>query len=413
MPFLLYDTALFFLRIYLTFSSLYRKKSKEWLQGQKELLPTIQREQKDGLATTIWIHVASLGEYEQVKPILSSFKEGLKHSVVLTVFSPSAYAIIKKECMADHIYYLPFDRKKNVEGFLSAIQPQLVLFVKYEFWFNYCLEIKERKIPFLSISTRLHEKHFFTKWYAKPYRKVLSAFTHFFTQDQESKEILSRLGFFNTTFSGDTRYDRVADIVDSKKKVTIVEQFKKDAKLLVVGSSWHQDIGVLLPYLKTLANNRKVIIAPHKVDAESIRQLQAQLTDVSYECYSTYQAKNTSVLIVDTIGLLSSIYQYADIAYVGGAFKTGLHNILEPTAYGVPVVFGPHYQKYSEAKVHIHQGIAFSIHDSLEYMRLMTRFEENEGLLLDIKQKADYLMKQNRGATRLILNYLERLEIID
>lgn len=411
MSFLLYDTTLFFLKIYLSLSSLYSAKSKKWLQGQKGLIKKIQEEQNKS-SPSIWIHVASLGEYEQVKPIIARFKESLNCSIVLTVFSPSAYPIIQKENLADYSYYLPLDKKKNVKSFLSAIRPRLVLFVKYEFWFNYCVEIKKRNIPFLSVSTRLHKQHFFMKWYAKPYRKVLHAFTHFFTQDQESKDILNHLGFCNVTLSGDTRYDRVADIAHNKKNLTIIEQFKKDAKLLVIGSSWSEDIAVLLPYLKTLPNNRKVIIAPHKVDAESIQQLKQQLANIPYECYSNYLAKDTDVLIIDNIGLLSSIYQYADIAYVGGAFNTGLHNILEPTAYGIPVVFGPNYHKYSEAKNHIEQGIAFSIHDATEYITLMTTFEENEELLRQIKEKALLFMQHNKGATALIFEYLEGFTVI-
>jgi len=386
-------------------TSFFNEKHKKWIEGQKHGLEKIKSEFKNSFPSNIWIHAASLGEYEQIKPFISDFKIKHRHKVVLTIFSSSAYDVATKEAIADHVYYLPLDLYKNSEALLESIQPKMVFFVKYEFWINYCFSIKKRKIPFFSISTRIYDDHLFFKWYAKPFRSALNCFTHFFTQDHHSKTLLSKLGYDNVTYAGDTRYDRVAEILVNKKEVIAAKQFKSNNHLLVVGSSWIEDIMLLLPFLNNIPNNWKVLIAPHEVNEGSITQLKRKLETVSNELYSERGELDSKILIIDNIGLLSSIYQYADLAYVGGAFGDGLHNIMEPAVFGVPVIFGPNYSKFPEAKDFITEKIGFSVKNSVEFDQLIIKLINNHLYRIQTAEKAKTYIQKRRGATDCILSH--------
>ncbi|HUH26354.1 MAG TPA: glycosyltransferase N-terminal domain-containing protein, partial [Flavobacterium sp.] len=331
---------------------------------------------KEKIASTkeyIWFHVASLGEYEQGLPVMEAFKQQYpQYKIVLTFFSPSGYEIRKNNAIADITLYLPLDTQKNVKQFLDLIQPKMVFFIKYEFWPNYLNALKKRNIPTYLISGIFRENQLFFKPYGGFYRKALKTFEHFFVQNENSKNLLQSIGFSNITVHGDTRFDRVAQIVERVQPLHFVEQFKNNTITIVIGSSWIDDENVYLPYLNS-SENIKWIIAPHLIKEEEISRLIAKIDKkaIRYTHYNETDLQTADVFIIDTIGILTQIYAYADIAYVGGAFKTGLHNILEPATYGIPVVIGPKYEKFQEAKDLVALGSCLVIHSTEEFTQTM------------------------------------------
>lgn len=406
----LYFLALFLGKRFLYLVSLVNQKQRKWINGQKGLLPMVKKDFDEVSEKTIWIHAASLGEYEQAKPIINTLKTKFpSYGIVVTLFSPSGYEPAYKEKIVDHVYYLPLDFRSDVQQFLDSIQPALVLFVKYEFWRNYCFEIKKREIPFLSISTRMHDKQVFFKWYGKPFRKTLSCFTHFFTQDDYSKTLLHSLNLTNATFSGDTRYDRVSEIALTKKDISVVVEFKGESKLLVVGSCWSEDIDVLLPAFETLSKKGwKFVLAPHSIDTSHIDQLESKLNNFSIKRYSRFSNLNTDILFIDNIGLLSSIYQYGDIAYVGGAFGKGLHNIMEPAVYGIPIVFGPADKRFTEAVDFINHEFGFQVNHETEAEEILDKLASDDSFRKDTGKKAAEFIQKSKGATAKIVDFCDQ-----
>jgi 3-deoxy-D-manno-octulosonic-acid transferase len=302
---------------------------------------------------TIWIHCASLGEFEQGLPII----EGLKklypsHKIVLTFFSPSGYEVKKNSAVADIITYLPLDTKTNARDFINSVHPELVFFVKYEFWPNYLAELKKQNIKTYLVSGIFRKEQAFFKSYGKSMRKSLQTFTHFFVQNEVSEELLHRINFKNTTISGDTRFDRVMEVLSRDNTLDYVNQFKDNKTTIVYGSSWQEDEAVYLDVINSSKENIKHIIAPHNIKKKHIEILKSRILKpvALYSEMSEKDLANYDVFIIDTIGLLTKIYSYADIAFVGGGFKTGLHNTLEPAVFGIPIISGPEYQKFQEAK---------------------------------------------------------------
>ncbi len=400
----LYQISIWLYGGFMRFAALFNVKAKLWVDGRKELISrlpaSITKAKK-----LVWFHCASLGEFEQGRPLIETIRQTNSNvKILVTFFSPSGYEIRKNYTGADHVCYLPLDTKQKSKQFINAINPDLVVFVKYEFWFNHLREIKNRQIPLYLVSAIFRKKQSFFRWYGAWYRKMLQYFTHIFVQDQNSVKLLANININNASHAGDTRFDRVVAIADQSKEVSIVEQFKNTHQLIVAGSTWEQDETLLAQYMEQCPATIKLVIAPHEIDNSHINKIE-QLFNVPTARFTNTATSNleeVKVLIIDNIGYLSSIYKYADVAYVGGAFKTGLHNVLEPAAFGVPVIFGPVYNKFSEAVGLIAAKGAFSIQN---YTQLKAKFEWlffDKNNLKQSSELAGDFVKKNCGATQVI-----------
>ena len=356
----------------------------------------------------IWIHCASLGEFEQGRPVIEAIrKQRPDYQIFLTFFSPSGYEIRKNYELADYILYLPADTKQNAERLLELVNPDLVFFVKYEFWYHYITELKKRNIPVYLFSAIFRENQLFFKnspW-GKWYRKMLFSFEHFFVQDDQSVSLLGGLGLKNVTKAGDTRFDRVAEIARNGKVIPMIEQFKGNSQLVVAGSTWKPDEDLLVQYIETHPEI-KFIIAPHETKRGNIERLINRLKTpvICYTEVSEETVMNSQVMIVDTIGILSSIYKYADLAYIGGGFGVGIHNTLEAAIFGMPILFGPNYQKFHEATSMVALGVAFPIADFQSLETILNELLTDQNTRNRISEKCIDFTKQNLGATQIILN---------
>ena len=393
----------------LPLSKLFSSKMKLFVEGRTRsfsiLKNNIQPNQK-----YIWVHVASLGEYEQGLPIMEAFKkEHPEYKIVLTFFSPSGYEIRKNNKIADITLYLPLDTKSNVQQFLDIVNPQMVFFIKYEFWPNYLNELKKRNIPTYLVSGIFRENQLFFKSYGGFYREALKAFDHLFVQNETSKNLLSTIGFTNVTVHGDTRFDRVAQIVERVQPLGYIETFKNNTTTIVIGSSWIDDEEIYLPYLNQ-SENIKFIIAPHNIKEDEINRLIAKINKkvIRYNNYTKEDLAIADVFVIDTIGILTQIYAYADIAYVGGAFKTGLHNILEPATYGTPVVIGPKYSKFQEAKDLVALGSCLVVNNTEELTATFNKLIEDKSYRNELGEKNRAFVLQNKEATQLVMNYINK-----
>jgi len=405
----LYQIGIQLAAFFLPLSGIFSSKMKLFIDGRKQSFSIL----KNNISPTekyIWLHVASLGEYEQGLPVMEAFKKRHpEYKIVLTFFSPSGYEIRKNNTIADITMYLPLDTKQNVQQFLDLVQPKMVFFIKYEFWPNYLNELKKRNIPTYLISGIFREHQLFFKPYGKFYRKALETFTHFFVQNKTSEQLLQTIGFKNVTVHGDTRFDRVAQIVERAQPLDFIKEFKNNTFTIVIGSSWIDDENVYLPYLNN-SENVKFIIAPHNIKEEEINVLIQKINKkvIRYTNYKNEDLADADVFIIDTIGILTQIYAYADIAYVGGAFKTGLHNILEPATYRIPVVIGPKYEKFQEAKDLVALKSCLVVNNTHE---LTTTFNQ---LITDVSYRKklgkinhDFILK-NKNATQVVMDFIEK-----
>ena len=403
----LYQLTIQIVSFLLPVTGFFSPKMKKFISGRKQSFPLLN--QKITPTTpNIWIHVASLGEYEQGLPIMEAFKkEYPTYKIVLTFFSPSGYEVRKNNTIADVTLYLPLDTKSNVCQFLNAIQPKMVFFIKYEFWPNYLNELKKRHIPTFLVSGIFRKNQLFFKFYGGFYRKALKAFEHFFVQNQSSKQLLHAIGLDNVTVHGDTRFDRVAEIVEQAQPLEFIEQFKNKHPIVVVGSSWVDDEEIYLPYLNS-SENVQFIIAPHNIKEEEIQKLIRKIKKktVRYSQYKPEELKDAEILIIDTIGLLTQIYAYADIAYVGGAFRTGLHNILEPATYGIPVVIGPKYTKFQEANDLVALGSCLVVHTAEELAKTLDHLFQNTSMRLELGTLNKNFVLANKNATQIVMKYV-------
>lgn len=357
---------------------------------------------------TIWVHCASLGEFEQGRPLIESIKKTYpEYKILLSFFSPSGYEIRKNYDLADCICYLPADTNKNAKKFIRLSKPEKVFFIKYEYWYNYINELNKNKIPIYLVSAIFRQNQVFFndtvggRWY----KKILENIEHFFVQDQNSVDMLTSIGIFNVTKAGDTRFDRVADIAKNSKEIKLAKLFKGDSLILVAGSTWRPDEEILAEYIN---NNPEIkfIIAPHEIKASNIQRL-IKLLKTSYICYTNANENNVinkQVLIVDTIGLLSTLYKYADVAYIGGGFGVGIHNTLEAAIFGVPVLFGPKFHKYSEAVALANKGIAYPVSNFEALNEKLNLLFADKQLRLQIAEQSHEFNSQNIGATNIIIN---------
>ena len=407
----LYNIVVSVTGFFLKLVALFNKKMKLFVDGRIAVFAKL----KSSISKTdevIWIHCASLGEFEQGRPIIEKLKaQNPSKKIVLTFFSPSGYEIRKNYEFADVVCYLPLDSKKNVKQFLDLVHPELAIFVKYEFWPNYLKELQNRKIKTVLISGIFRGNQFFFKWYGGWMRKSLQAFSHFFVQDQKSEMLLKAINFNNVTESGDTRFDRVFEITKQNNQLDFISKFKNHKHTIVAGSTWKEDEKLLVDYINNQASeDEKFIIAPHNINSKDIEDLRKSISKKTI-LFSEKEDKNLQefqVFIIDTIGVLTKIYSYAEVAYVGGGYtKSGVHNVLEPATFGVPIVIGPNYYKFNEAVELVKNEACFVADNSQKLSVLLGEFLLPNGKRLEAGKRAQDYVINKTGATNKILNYLK------
>ncbi len=383
---------------------------KKFVDGRKETLSILHSQLKRDDAV-IWFHMASLGEFEQGLPIIEVVRDLFPHhKILVSFFSPSGYEIKKNSPLADAVVYLPLDTKENVRRFLDAAHPEMAIFIKYEFWPNYLKELKSRKITSLLVSGGFREDQVFFKSYGAWIRKSLESFEHFFVQNQISKDLLNSIGFRQVTVSGDTRFDRVSNQIAQDNSLDFIEEFKDRKKCVVAGSTWPEDEALLEDFIICASNDTKFIIAPHNIKPDQIKSLKARLNKKTL-LYSEKEGKilpEYQVFIIDTIGLLSKIYSYADIAYVGGAAgNTGLHNILEPATFGIPILTGTNFSKFPEAKQLQEIGGLYSAGTKEELAQILSNLLKDDHFRAQTGRIAGQFISTNTGATKIVERYLK------
>jgi 3-deoxy-D-manno-octulosonic-acid transferase len=381
-------------------------KMKLFVDGRKPVFEILESKISPN-DKTIWFHAASLGEYEQGLPVIEKIKiKYPNHKIVLTFFSPSGYEVRKNNTVADVTVYLPLDTKKNAKQFLSLVHPEMAFFIKYEYWPNYLNELRKLETPTYLISGIFRANQLFFKWYGGFYRTALNTFTYFFVQNESSKKLLIALGKTNVAISGDTRFDRVAAILEKDNSLDFIESFKNDTLTVVAGSSWPKDESLLIDFINQTSKKIKFIIAPHNIKDEQIQELKNSITK-KVVLYSEKETKNLAdfdVFIIDTIGILTKIYSYSDIAYVGGGFgNPGVHNILEPATFGVPIVIGPNYTHFAEASALVNLGGCISISTTTELVDAFSNLIANDDVLHEKGHICSTFVQMNKGATSIIM----------
>jgi 3-deoxy-D-manno-octulosonic-acid transferase len=400
---LVVSIAAFFLKIVALFSP----KIKLFVDGRKNVFSLLEEKIKPS-DKTIWFHSASLGEYEQGLPVIEKIKEKYpSHKIIVTFFSPSGYEVRKNNTVADVTIYLPLDTKSNAKRFLKLAHPELAFFIKYEFWLNYLKELENNKIPTYLISGIFRDNQMFFKWYGGFYRKALKAFTYFFVQNEKSKEKIEAIGFHNVIVSGDTRFDRVAAILERDNSVDFIEKFKNNTPTIVIGSSWPKDETLLAEYINQAPDTVKFIIAPHNIKQDQISSLTSQITKPTVlfsEKDTISDLSNYNVFIIDTVGLLTKIYSYGTIAYVGGGFgNPGIHNILEPATFGIPILIGPNFSNFAEAVKLVELGGCIVNSHGKDLKENFDRLLNDPNFLEEKSQICKSYIQDNKGATNSIM----------
>lgn len=394
--------------LFIRLVSPFKRKARLMIDGHKSVFNLLEKE-IDKKAKYIWFHVASLGEFEQARPLIEEIKNSKpEYKILLTFFSPSGYEIRYNYPLADIVTYLPFDTKKNARRFLELTNPHMVIFIKYEFWYNYINEIYQRRIPVYLVSAIFRKNQSFFKKLRSPYRNMLSLYTHFFVQDDESHKLLQKHGIKNVTVAGDTRIDRVIEIQKQTVNLPIVEKFiDKGSIIFIAGSSWPADEDIFINYFNSHPN-LKLIIAPHEIDESHLTEIEKKLSRPSqrYSGLTDTDTVNADCMIIDCFGLLASVYRYADIGYIGGGFGDGIHNLPEAAVYGIPVIFGPNFIKFREAHDLIATGGGFTIKNRAEFNKLMESFINEPELREKAGKEAKNYIFSNSGATNTILNHI-------
>ncbi len=407
--FFLYNLLVSFALQLLKIVALFNPKIKLFVAGRKTVFATLASKINPS-DKTIWFHAASLGEYEQGLPVIEKIKEKFpNHKIILTFFSPSGFEVRKNNTIADVTIYLPLDTQSNAKKFIALAHPEMAFFIKYEYWPNYLNELRKGSIKTYLISGFFRKNQLFFKWYGGFYRNALDTFDHFFVQNSQSKELLKQLGKSNVTVSGDTRFDRVAAILEKDNTLDFIAQFKNQTLTVVAGSSWPKDEHLLVDFINTTHHRVKFIIAPHNIKAEQIQQLKNSISKKAV-LYSEMKDKNLAdfeVFIIDTIGILTKIYSYADIAYVGGGFgNPGVHNILEPATFGVPIVIGDNYSHFAEATALVNMGGCLSISNQNELNETFENLIQNEDIRHEKGHICSTFVQMNKNATGTILKYI-------
>ncbi len=415
MTMILYNSGIFFYKICIYIAALFNKKARQWIAGRKNIFGQIEREFNGKKNTdkfnsdtrTVWMHCASLGEFEQGRPVLESFqKQNVR--TILTFFSPSGYEPRKNSDVADFIFYLPLDTPKNAKRFTELIKPDIVFFVKYDFWGNYLNVLKQKNIPVFLIAAQFRSEQF-SSVYGIYLKKILPCFTHFFAQTVETADILKSQGLNNVTVTGDTRVDRVLKIKFENVSLPIIEKFVQGKKTFIAGSTWKADEEIIFPLIsKEIFQDWQFIIVPHDVSSQRIQSLK-RLFSTSAMLYSEFEKlpekeKIPRILIIDQIGLLSKVYRYGTAAYIGGGFGHSIHNTLEPAVFGLPIIFGKKYQKFPEAVTLVQNGGAFSVSNADALIICLTQLD-NTILHEKTHEVVLKFIEDNKGATELITNY--------
>lgn len=407
--FFLYNLVVQLAEFLLKIVALFSPKIKLFVDGRKTVFNTLS-EKISASDKTIWFHAASLGEYEQGLPVMEKIKTQFpNHKIVVTFFSPSGYEVRKNNTLADATVYLPLDSIGNAQQFLKLAHPEMAFFIKYEFWPNYLNELKKQNIKTYLISGIFREKQPFFKWYGGFYRNALKSFHYFFVQNESSKKLLQSIGFNNVKVSGDTRFDRVVSILERDNALDFIEQFKNNTTTIVIGSSWPKDEELLIKYINQADDDVKFIIAPHNIKPEQIQQLKNSITKktVLFSEKENQSLADYPVFIIDTVGILTKIYSYADIAYVGGGFgNPGVHNILEPATFGIPIVIGPNYSHFAEATALVNMEGCISINNENELHQAFDLLVQNEDERHEKGHICSTFVQMNNGATNTILNHI-------
>ncbi|OEK05428.1 3-deoxy-D-manno-octulosonic acid transferase [Roseivirga misakiensis] len=407
---LLYNLSTRFYFLIIRIASLFNTKAKQAILGRNNVFSSLKTFCEASDQPIAWFHAASLGEFEQGLPVMESYKSAFpNHSILVTFFSPSGFELRKNHPVADFVCYLPFDSKSNAKRFLDLVKPAQVFFIKYEYWFHFLKAVNKRRIPLYSLSALFTPNHIFFKWYGGIHRKMLSFFDHTFVQNQSSLDLLAELGIKKASISGDTRFDRVLNTIALPDSFPAIESFKSNAQLMIVGSAWPSDMQVLLPFINSAGQDLKILIAPHLVDDQHVKKIIEGIALKTYR-YSTSKTipEDAQVLILDTIGMLSSVYQYGDFAYIGGAFGDGLHNILEAVAFGLPVVYGNKgLDKFPESIELKNRNGGFSVSNQKEATKILSNLLD-EDLRQEARQVCLNYVKENAGATDHIMDFLKR-----
>jgi len=394
---------LYFLLI--SVATLFNKKANFWLNGRKKWDARLEASIKKN-ERIVWFHCASLGEFEQGRPVIEAFRQ--KYSdikILLTFFSPSGYEIRKNYQGADYIFYLPIDTRKNAKRFIEITNPIAVIFVKYEFWYHYLNQLKKRNIPVYIISAIFRPDQVFFKSYGGWYRKFLANFEHLFVQNKNSEDLLKSIGVNNVTVTGDTRFDRVIANYQSAKSIPLLEQFTANSKVLIAGSTWPKDEDIIVEYFMSKQGKIKLILAPHEINLSNIEKLIAKIgvKSIRYTQPDGTDPKDAQLLVIDTIGILSSAYRYGTIAYIGGGFGVGIHNTLEAAVFGLPIIFGPNYQKFQEAKDLVEINAAFPINNEAEFNSSINKLIDDQDVYRNASEAASEFVKKSAGATSLVV----------
>jgi 3-deoxy-D-manno-octulosonic-acid transferase len=406
---LLYNISIFFYYLSILLVSPFHAKAKKWINGRKKIFQKLEAAIPKN-EKIVWFHAASLGEFEQGRPLMEAFrKQYPEFKIILTFFSPSGYEIRKNDASVDFIFYLPIDSPTNVRKFIQLVNPQMAFFIKYEYWYNYLKILKKNSIPVFIVSAIFRPSQHFFQWYGGWFRKMLKNISFFFLQNQNSAALLDEIGFSNFIISGDTRFDRVFEVAQHAKDFPLVKEFVKDSKVLIAGSTWLADEKILAAYFNENKNPLKLIIAPHEIHEEHIQQI-LQLFKNKTLRYSGINQENiheADILIIDNIGILTHIYQYGHIAYIGGGFGKGIHNILEAATFGLPVVFGPNYQKFDEAKELVAREGAFTIDDIKGFNKTINELIENPDFYQNTSTISKIFVTESIGATEKILSRIK------
>jgi 3-deoxy-D-manno-octulosonic-acid transferase len=411
--FFLYNISIYLYVIFIRVASLFNGKARKWIKGRNGIFQNIreelQKEPEKNKHKLVWFHCASLGEFEQGRPIMERFRKmDPDHRILLTFFSPSGFEVRKNYSGADYISYLPADTRRNAKEFTDLVQPDMVIFIKYEYWFNYLRELTVRKIPVYFASAIFRPGQHFFQWYGGWFRQQLKKITGFFVQDKESADLLFSIGINRVSVTGDTRFDRVYDIARKDKPFPVISSFCRDAEVLVAGSTWKEDEEILFPFINDDKTDLKFILAPHETQAARIDSLTKRLNKpfLKYSQANEENVQKANILIIDSIGILAYLYKFATFAYVGGGFGAGIHNILEVAAYGIPVIFGPRYEKFREAADLIRSGGAFSVKDVREFLTTVNKLLTDHEYWAHSAQECRQYIQKNQGATDKIIRHI-------
>ncbi len=416
---LLYNLGITLYIFAIRIASPFHAKAWQWLAGRKnwrERYAADWAKINPEQAPTVWVHCASLGEFEQGRPVIEQLRRDFPNvKILLTFFSPSGYEIRKNYEQADYVCYLPADKPHNTLTFTEIFKPTLSIFVKYEFWLHYLRALHQREIPTLLISAIFRQNQIFFKPYGKLFRQLLPQFQHIFLQNEASAKLLEKLQLKNFSVAGDTRIDRVLQIKQSAPEFPVVQAFAANHKVLVVGSSWPPDEAILLPFINAqLPPDWRVIIAPHQIDDAHLQSIenQAKRSIMRYSKANVENAKSFDILLIDNIGMLSALYRYGRIAYIGGGFGAGIHNTLEPIAFGLPVIFGPKYEKFAEARYLTRHGGAFSIENQGE-LREIFQALQSESAHQRASETAYQYVLDNQGASAAVVAFIRETELLE